>query len=278
MKFRIRTLLVSGAAWCFLALSAPLSAYICDDLSVLDNEQGRLSLEGYTFGLTEGDTRVLRAPVSELGFCDNRMVISAPYPRHPAGLKDDQASRVINLLDQLVVDWQTGMLAPGFATRFQVEPEISDVELSDNAALTFRRVEFTPPIGNHALGAVYLDFSLASKDGGSAWSLSATMRSQEPGIDYTVPLGVLGKHYGKERRIEAFLEYVAPANGDEPRIRISTLVKGNDQVAWEAQLNGHMRPIRQSQGLLSIESVDMDRLFTIENCLRESCAKSLEQK
>lgn len=277
MNFHFRGPLATLICACCLALCGPVHAQtICDELQIFDNEQGNLSLEGYAFGPGGGDARVLRARVSNIGFCENGVTIHAPNARLPAALQDDRATRIISPNRDLVIDWDTGVLVPGFATRFQIEPEISTA-LDQNASLTFRRLVFTPSNGSSGV-YLNLDFIVDAIDSGDAWALRAHIDSPENGIVEDIALGVIGSQYGTPVRAEVLFEYIFSQIPGESKIRLSTLAKGRDQAVWEEHLKGNSFLVRQIQGLVAVNSVNEGRIFKIGNCLQQICAKSLDEK
>jgi hypothetical protein len=276
MKSPIQRMILCFSAT-FLAIGATsLAAYECDEVHVLDNEQGLLSLEGYIFGNGTGDMRTLRAPLTNLGLCDSWINITAPNSRLPVGLKDDQVSRRI-LNNQPITDWDTNAPAIGFASRFQIEPQFDEYELSRSAHLTFRRLTFTSPNPSSA-ETVNLDFTLTATDSGSAWRLGATMLSPADGINHDISLGVVGPKYGPARRIEVLFEFVYSQIPGQSKMRISILDDGIDKALWVAPVVGAMQLKRQAQGVLDIGSIDEGREFRIDNCLPSMCFRPLDGK
>jgi hypothetical protein len=276
MKTGTKSVLFTTVATLLLSASTSVIADDCDVLQVFDNEQGKLSLDGYTFGEEAGDTRALRAPISNLGLCENGVTISAPNARLPVGLQDDRVTRFIKAYDALVTDWETGKLEPGFVTRFQIEPEIS-TQLEGNASLTFRRMVFSPSNGSSEV-YMHLDFTVDAVDSGSGWALRAHIDSPENGMVEDIPLGVIGPHHDGNVRAEVLFEYVYSQVPGQSKIRLSTLGKGGDEVVWGTHLNGNSFLMRQIQGLVRVHHVNEDRLFKIRNCLPQICAKSLGEK
>lgn len=276
MKQLSHSILALAFGASLVVASTSAFADLCDELQVLDNEQGSLSLEGYTFNLVEGDNRSLRALINSQGFCDSRVVISAPNPRWIESKKDDHASRVVVIEDQQVLDWETGKLVPGFFTRFQIEPETA-IGLR-NSRITFRKIHFSPPDYQSDEESIDLDFTLAALDNKTNWALSATMDSAYYGIHYDVPIAQIGPSNGTDRRIEVLVQYVYSDQVNASKLRISRFTKGSDQVLWETHLSSTMTPKRQSQGLLAVEMVPTRTLFKIENCLDSFCIKTLDQE
>lgn len=276
MKLPIQRMIFCFSATCLAIGTTSLAAYECDEVHVLDNEQGLLSLEGYTFGNGAGDMRTLRAPLTNLGLCESWINITAPNSRLPEEWRNDQVSRRIGN-NQPITDWDTNAPALGFSSRFQIEPQLDEYELSRNARLTFRRLTFSSPVPG-SIETVNLDFTLTAIDSGSAWLLSATMLSPKDGISHDISIGVVGPKYGPARRIEALFEFVYSQIPGQSKMRISKLDDGIDKALWVSPVVGAMQLRRQSQGVLDIDSIDPGREFRVDNCLPSMCFRPLDGK
>jgi hypothetical protein len=257
----------------------PAPAQACEYIQSVSNLEGALSLNNFAWGQPSGANRALRALPVPNGYCEGEMVITAKDAAITTDVGDAVALRKINVNDMQVQDWVSGVWGPGFITRFQIQAP-QQVTQATIRSLTFREIEFSPPLNEVDPLPGHLRFVVFSNDGGNTWNISARMFYRKSGQDFEIDLGTVYASSAPQRKFEVKVEtaqqYTILNATTTPRVRVTySRPYPLSPVVWQSNLPPGMFPVRQRQGLLEQYNVTQNSNFTIAHCDVAGCASAL---
>lgn len=265
MSIEFRRARMAMVAFGCLMGAQSASSYECDTANVLINQEGVLSLDGYSFGAAVANTRALVAPIVN-GACQSRVSVMVMDPAKTNNVGDGQMSRTININ---VPDPDTQLLGT-YSTRFQVQPPIF-ANKSLNRQLIFREIEFTPASNDPDSMPGRLQFSAETGDG-QHWLL----KSRFLGNAWAVDLGFVMSNNTSAPRFEVLVEYVLEYSlvlyRQVPKLKVTYIKPDGTRLVSGLTLPYTMIPIKQRQGLLGQANLPLNSVFKIENCLKAGCA------
>lgn len=246
------------------------SASECDFITSINNMEGALSLNGYVWGQPSGASRALRAPSPNGTDCDGLISMLAKDPAITTDVGDGIAKRRVNVNDMSVVDWTTGIAGPGFVSHFQVTSFQRPVQ-AINRSLTFREIEFSPPLGEADPQPGHLRFFLKTFDGGNTWNVNARMYYRRAGQDLESDLGVVYASAASlqkfEIEVKTVQEYVPSTATMVPKVQVTHFRPGGlSPIVKRVNLPAGMFPVLMSQGLIYQFNIPQNTEFQIRPC------------
>jgi hypothetical protein len=259
------------SAWC-AAFSQAGSAGDCDTIHSIANEEGALSLPGYSFVPGDSGTRAMIK-----GDCKNPVSIhiSTKDPAVTSAVGDGVVVRKIDINEDSVTDTTTGAVNRYYKTRFRIEVPAA-VAGSGSRDLVVREVEFTPPqVGGEGIPG-RLHFALNSSNGQN-WNLIGRLTYRLNGQDYLHDFGSVYLNPGVPQRFEVLVEYSMEYSLSlrvyVPKLKVTHFREdGVALVVRQAVLPNWMVPIKQTQGIVMISRIAANSLFKLSSCLPGGCA------
>ncbi len=258
---------------CFLAsalmISNAASAERCDIIQTFNNESGALDLFEYEFNATPGGSQSLKQKVTLDNKCQPSFIdFRTPNSMPAASTASSFVSRQIDVTTETL----SSSLTRSFVTRFRIDPPIA-TSGSGNLELTYREIEFSPPLGNGDTIPGKASFKLISGDGGKNWTSVVVWNRTINHVTYShyIASWINSLHIPSQKfeMTVDFTETWQPFPSKWiPKLKISYFRYGeNTPFSGElVDMVEGMRPIRQTQGLIGQIGAMAGRKFETINC------------
>lgn len=263
LKCAIALVVAAGVAWV-----TPAWAVDCDIdvVNTLVNEEGALSLSGYSFG--SENSRAIRGACQDNLEMSAAMAITTMNPAITSDVGDGVARRKLSAFEQLAFDPATGKSnVPSLISRFQIVPRALPAQAVVRE-LKIRDMVFTRTTDG-GLAPGHLSFVLRSTSGDMNWKLIARMNYAKYPSNIEINYGDISLPAG-QASFDVLVDYKAAAF--LPSLKLSYF-RADGTLLWtkQANLSPGMYPISQSQGLLQQTNMPSNMVFTVLNCVGNIC-------